>query len=555
MLNRRSLLEQLSLAGLAAGTAGLHGPAAGQPAASSSGSPLAQGLPGVVLQAGRHEVNANLTVRADVLAMPGATIHVAAGRTLTLLGDFQAPVGRVFTGEGRVDMNRGRAPAAHPEWWGAGRDDGAVDSLPALRACVAAHPVTLLGAGDYFIGDTWRIDLPHRRIWGAGSYWHGPNQGTRIVVTSATADAIRIGSARQPGAINDYLQSVDLRWLEASRSVAPRGEAAGVRLAHVLHSQVEGVRASEHVAGFAVAGAVRTILRDCLAFRSLQGERRFRGFHLDGRADIGLAGGNASVTLVDCNASVGGPPDLAESVGALLEGGFADTALHRFETGALATGIRIDGRRDAISAKQRRFGQANVHIVSPVLDGFSFAGIELTGGGSHAVVDILDAYCGLAPAALAGVHVHDWEGMVTLTGGQMIGWFNAVGGGDGRGVHAVNAAGLGLHGVKLLGCRRPVTLDRCRDFTIDVLVTNPDEPASSAALWVENCQRGSIRASVRGGRDAFHQGVYLRGANRALAVDCTGIDPASLRAGGERRLVTDGGLNALRGNAVTVTGL
>lgn len=554
MLNRRNLLEHLAAASLVSQA----GASVAAPAPAPAPQPVPQlreAAPSIVLSAGQHAVTTNMTVRADILVMPGATISVAAGKTLKLLGDFQAPIGLVFTGPGTVDLNSSRAAAAYPEWWGAGPNNGGVDSLLALNACIAAHPVTLLGASDYFISSTLAVERSHCRIWGAGNRGGLPGQGTRLIVTNAASDVVRLGPLQKPGSVNEFVQNVDLRWFEATRSVPPQGEATGVRLSHVLHCQVEGVSASQHANGFSAAGAVRTYLRDCIAFRSVVGTPVFRGFYLDGRRDIGLAGGNGSIFLIDCNVSTGGDPKLRESIGALLEGGFADSFLHRFETAAVAVGIRVDGAVDKLSAGQKRSGQGNLHIVSPILDGFAFAGIELTGGGAYALVDIVDVYCGLAPESFAGIYVHGWRGLISVTGGQILGWYNARAGGNGLGIHAEQSEGLGLHGLKLLGCKRPISLDRCRDLDIDVAITNPDEPATSAALWLDSCQRGTVRARVKGGRDAFHQGIYLRGTNRALSIDCMGIDPACLRAGGERRLVTDGAPTALRSNGISVTGL
>jgi hypothetical protein len=129
MVSRRELIGRMSAVAFAATATD----ACAQTGTAPASPLLAAKLPGITLPAGKHNVSANITVRADLLLMPGATIEIAAGRTLTLLGDFQAPVAHVFTGPGRVDLTGSRAPAAYPEWWGAARDDSSRDSLPALR--------------------------------------------------------------------------------------------------------------------------------------------------------------------------------------------------------------------------------------------------------------------------------------------------------------------------------------------------------------------------------------------------------------------------------------
>lgn len=524
---------------------------------------LAADLPGITLPAGRHVVASNLTVRADVFLMPGAIIDVAAGKTLTLLGDFRAPIGRVFTGQGRIDLNRSRATEAYPEWWGAGRDDSQIDSLPALQACVAAHPITILGAADYFISATWKIALPHRRIWGAGKYWHGPNQGTRIVVTNGQSDVIQIGFDTAPSAPNNYLQSIDIRWLEVSRSAAPEGRdaaaAAGMRIRFVLNCLIEGISASEHAIGFSLIGAVRSYIRDCQAFRSVSavGEKKsnFWGFHLDGRTDIGLAGGNASLFLIDCNASLGGAPALSECIGAFVQGGFADSFLINFETSGVATGIVVDGMASTLGATQTKKGHANLHIAMPVIDGFSKAGIDISNVSQHGVIDITDPYIGSGIGTFAGIFLHDCKGMTTITGGQLVGWLDAENGGNAIGIYCLNAEGIGIEGTKLLGFRRPIGFDRCSDFTINAAINNPAQVASQAAIWLKDCSRAFIRTRIKGRTNAFPQGIYLRSGNTRLSIDCIGIDPKSIQGGASNCFQAEGVKSGVKIPSIAVTGL
>lgn len=534
MVSRRQLIGRMSAAAIAAPVAALAQDSPG------SGGGLAGKLPGIMLAAGRHVVGANLIVRADVMVMPGATIEVAAGRTLTLLGDFQAPIGHVFTGPGRVDMNASRAVAAHPEWWGAARNDSSRDSLPALRACVAAHPVTLLGAADYFIGDTWKIDIPHRRIWGAGKNWGGPNDATRIIVVSADKDVMQLGFDKAPGGgMNSYLQSVDLRWMELARSAAPRARdgtsAAGLRVRYTLDCLIEGISADEHTVGFSCVGAVYTHLRDCRAFRSIAGDRggsqHFWGFHLDGRASIGLSGGNASLYLNDCGAAIGGSPGLSESIGVFLQGGFADTFIQNFETSAIAVGVKVDGMADVIGADFARSGHGNLHLLMPILDQTAAASIEITNVSAYAAIDIVDPYLGPSPTALAAIFIHRSKGLVTINGGQAIGWYNNVHGGNALGVYGQDADGIGIHGLKLIGFRRPVSYENCQDFTIDAMINNPGEKAVQAAISLLNCGHGQVRSRIKGRADAFPAGIDLRGGNHHLSIDIAAIDAACLTGG------------------------
>lgn len=558
MFTRRALVTQMSAAAVFASSGAVAAPT-GLPSVRTA--TLSDDGPGITLAPGHHKISANMVVRADVLVMPGATIEVAAGKTLTLLGDFQAPIAHVFTGSGLVDLNRSRAAMAYPEWWGAARDDATSDSLSALQACVAAHSTTVLGAADYYISATWKIQIPHRRIWGAGKYWHGPNQGTRIIVTNPSSDTIQLGFDVSPGILNNFLQSVEIRWLEVGRSAPPlvQGEAsaAGLRIRYVLNCLVEGVSSAEHVVGVSILGAVRTYIRDCQAFRSVSpstgGPHAFWGFHFDGRTNIGAAGGNASIYLVDCNASVGGNPSLTESVGAFLQGRYADSYLINFETASIATGIRIDGMASALNADQAKAGHADLHIVMPILDSFGGVGIELVNLSDHAMIDIVDPYLGAGLGARAGIAFRAAKGMTTITGGQVIGWVDADAGGHASGIEGIDSEGLAIEGTKVMGFSRPVVLDRCRDLSINVAINNPAQRTSQPAIWLRDCSRGHIRPRIKGQADAFAQGVALASGNNHLSIDCTAIHPESVRGGGKNILQTGGSKvdRSLPGIAIT----
>jgi hypothetical protein len=515
---------------------------------------------GVTLAPGQHDVLTDLLVRADVKVMPGATINIASGKVLTFLGDFQAPVGIVFTGGGRVDMNKCRAEAAYPEWWGAGRDNSGVDSLPALRACIAAHPTTHLGAADYFISAPLKIDISHRKIWGAGKYWHGPNQGTRIILTNAEQDVIIIGTEKQPASPNDYVQSVDIRWMEVIRSAPPAGsvnKACGVRISYVLYCVVEGISASEHAIGFSMCGAIYTFVRECYAFRSSRGTgtaASFWGFYFDGRRDIGLAGGNASLYVTDCGVSLGGAPGLTEGIGAFFQSGYADTYLTRFETAAIATGIKIDGVNRTMVGRPAYGGHENLHIHLPIIDGYNGAGIEITNISEYALIDIVDPYLGAGAGGTAGLYMHECKGLTTVTGGQFIGTYNAEHGGNATGVTCVNVDGLTLEGTKLLGWKKPASFDRCQDFTLDMAINNPAQQASQAAISLKDCTRGSIKSRIKGQAGVFPQGVYLQGACSQLTIDCTAIDPNAIQGGVSNCFQSDGSRQLAKAG-ITVIGL
>lgn len=529
LVTRRALAPVLAAS--AAGAAAVRAPA--QSPAAPGG--LAAFPPDTVLTAGLHWVTANLTIKGDLVLLPGARIDIARGVTLTVLGAFSAPVGPVFSGEGRADLNRSRTPAAHPEWFGAETDDAAADCLPALRACLAAHPVMHLRAADYWLSDTFVVDRPFVRIRGAGYRGTDRGEGTRLLVRSGSADVLRVGRDRAPGSVNDFLQGVDIRGMELGRTMpvapGPRGEPAGLRLQYVLHCQFEGLSARESGIGYAATGAVRTYLRDCIAFRSLPGTTpgTWRGFQLGGFEEIGLAGTNGSVFVTDCNVSIGGAPGVRDSVGLLLEGGFADTFVINFEAIALETGIRVDGAA-ARMGERAVSAQANLHLRMPVIDQCGSVGIDLRDTSEYALIELTEPYVAVAPGAASAIRFTGTRGATTITGGQLIGR-SASGDSDVIGLHGRSASGIDVIGLKIADFARPVSLKGCTRIALAGQVHNPLVRSAAPAVVLQQCRSIRIGLGISGQPRAFAGGVTLAEAPRGpVSIDATLIEDAALGA-------------------------
>lgn len=545
------MIGHISRRGLVAGAAS----AAAATTALATAPNLADSPDGIVLGPGTHYVTLSTTIKSDLTLLPGARIEVAAGRVLTLKGGFSAPVAGVFTGPGRVDLNASRCHAAYPEWWGAVTDDPAADCLPSLQACIAAHPCIVLRAADYHTADTFIVNRPHVRIWGSGYRGVTPGQGTRIIVRSGTADVVRVGPSAKPPQVNDFLQGVDLRWIDLTRSRpldAPSSAPppAGLLAQFLLFCQFEAVGSRENGAGFIARGLVRSAFRDCIAFRSFDGARSgapFRGFILDGDGDIGLAGGNASLSLDNCNVAVGGTPNIADSVGLLMTGGFADTRIASLETTQVATGIRVTGNT-AVLGPRAAVAHANLHIHAPVIDQ-CVIGIEITDTAEQALIDLTAPYIGLAPAAEAAIRLNRMRGAFTLSGGQVLGGMNAQADGNAIGLHVANSSGLSVAGLKLLDLRRPVALENCRQVSLQAWIGNPGEKPTAAAATLTRCDRIGAALQISGRPGAFAQGIAIDPGTTDVAIDSTGIDQRAIAGSriviGSRPLPIPGRLSSI----------
>lgn len=518
--------------------AGLAGAALAPAPAAAAAATLDGGAGATVLAAGVHRVSGNVTLKTDLQVQPGAVIELAPGATLTILGALQAPVGRIFSGEGRVDLNRSRTPHAHPEWWGAMPGDNAPDTLPALRACMAAHPVMHLLPADYPVSDTLVVDRPFARVLGSGFRGTLGWRGTRLILTNGTGDVLRAGPATRPGSVNEFPQNIDIRRIALCRSMPAAGAAAGLSAQYLLYAHFEQLSANEHGTGFRARGLVRSQLLDCVAFRSLPGVRAgdvWRGFLLDGMDDIGLAGGNASLFLTDCNATIGGDPQAADPVGLLLEGAFADCFVRNFETSSVPAGIRVDGRTDRIGARARN-GQVNLHIAMPIIDQCGDAGIEVRDTSPHMMIDISEPYVAAGPRTRAALSFRATRGSTTISGGQLVGMTNSAAGGTAIGLSASDSEGLQVHGLKILDHARPIALEKCAGFALHGWIANPGGSSPGPAAVIADCARGTAQLIIGGQAGAFDAGVRIEGAARGVRIDATMIDARALRGGGDRRV-------------------
>lgn len=511
----------------------------------------------LLLTPGTYLVKASITFTGLVSMQRGAVLKIESGATITFAGGFSAAVHQVFSGAGQVVFARAFIREGYPEWWGA--VTGGPDCLAALQAALQALPIVQLQAADYFTSATLRISTPHVTLRGVSKRWAGANQATRVIVKSGTADVVFIGTETNPGGVNRFLSQVEIRNLEVTRdrAVTPPSNgaeitgAAGIRLQFTIFTYIEQVHSSEHTLGFVLNGTVRTHLRDCIAFRSQPGVSSvndvFYGYLLNGNAQIGLAGGNASTYITDCTAGTGGiaqsplfgSPALADSVGFGLSGPPVDTFFIRPEASAVNSGIFVSG--DGSQA-----GNADLHIINPIIDQFGLHGLFLSGVGPYGAVDVVGGY--FAPAGgntSFCIRVRNCVGMTALTNNQYVAWSNPLA----IGLFVESSSGVAARSNMHLGSRRPVGLTGSTSCEIADVIHNPEQMASQAAVRLESSSRNRISPIVKGKAGAFPQGILLAGIDNAYnELSCTGIDASSIAGGAANKLV-------IGATGVTATGL
>jgi hypothetical protein len=506
---------------------------------------LGEQSPPLMVGPGIARITASTVVKVDLLLQPGAVIEVAAGQTLTLLGGLIAPIGQIFAGPGRVDLNRCRIARAHPEWWGAAPGDSNRDSLPALRACLRAHPVMHLLAADYFLSDMLIVDRAFCTITGSVFRGTQAGDGTRLIVTNGAADVMRIWPEASPGGVNAFLQNIAVCGLALCRSVVPDTAGghmpAGLRAQFLLFADFREISAPEHGASFVARGLVRSTLTDCVAFRSMSGAQAgqlWRCFPFDGSRDIGLAGGNASIFLRSCNATIGGAPALADAAGLQIEGAFASTFVTEFETSGVPTGIRIDGKTALIGGRARH-GNIDLHLVLPVIDKCASVRIDILDTSSEALIDVIDPYIAVAPGAAAALRFQDMRGLATVTGGQLAGAVDLTSGGRAVGLSASTSGGLQVSGFKMLEHARPASLAGCSGFALRLAIANPSSRPCASGIILRDCESGTADILLSGQNSAFASGVRVEGSAKRLRIDATTISASAVGDAGKRVMLED----------------
>jgi len=146
--------------------------------------------------AGIYPITSNTSFSDATLLLPGAVFQIEAGVTLTIVGPFEAPRQRVFTGEGLVRFADGAVEAVRPEWWGFSSAASATVNDAARRA--ARDSITLRGtvrypAGAFLVADYVPINRSYIRFEGESRF------GTVLVTTLATGDVTGIDGTLQPG--------------------------------------------------------------------------------------------------------------------------------------------------------------------------------------------------------------------------------------------------------------------------------------------------------------------------------------------------------------------
>jgi hypothetical protein len=448
----------------------------------------------------------------------------------------------------------------YPEWFGAvvNSNSGGIPAanLAALQACVVLCPVTNLQAADYWISSTWKIQTQYRTVRGeVMSDGYNTGTGTRVLSLNTAANVIQVGPDSAPsGGTSAYFRNITVenicaRWVAALTPPAAGSESTAVKawlFNYLLYCQFKNLAAWEPIIGFYFYGCVYTKFDDCVAFRSISYgglNDFFRGFWAQGIPPI-LTGGNPSLFLNRCSASLGGAPALVRPTGFYTNGNFADMFIDKFETAAMHTGIWIDGVGGNPGSSK-----LNLHIRDCILDQCSQNGIIIGTLNAMGMVTINGGYAQVNDNGATGKGI--WLTGSSNNGSVSIGGGIQILSGQGTtnyGIYVSQQSNVKVDSTVIVeDFYNPIVIDggseRC---DLRATINNPNTGnALSAAVFINSAVECYIAPSIDGKSNAFAQGVFSDGT----LLDRSTIDPTMFNSA----TIGGGAVDKVQINSVQIT--
>jgi len=505
----------------------------------------------ILIPSGTYTINSNVTFTSPVTMQGGAKLNIATGVTVAFTKAFDANIYQVFsiTGTGKVTFNWQYLSVGYPEWWGAA-GDGATDSYAGITACLLACHITQLQNGDYFVSDTIVMDQPHRTLAGRGSeYEDTDSQVTRLLVTSNSKTALRVGPTLEPATVNSFQKQNVVRDIYIARTIAPliSSDCTAVFIQYTLYTQLTNVKADTSIYGFQFFGTVTLTASDCSSVRAIAGSGsgtdKWYGYYINGNAEIGLAGGNASIYLNYCIAGCNiASLSVGNSVGFYADAAFTDMFFESPETVSCKIGIQLLGNANTGTVATN----TDCQIKNPINDAFYQYGIFIKNVNKYGSVAIVEGYYGLNAAATAALYVQDSLGSVQVSGGQFI-MFPSI---TATAIIGDNSSGLLIDGCQILESSvSGVVLISCSSCDIRPLVKNYFYRLANAGVQLSGTSTANnIAPIVYGSASNVALGVQFVGASNARnEINCTGIDSTCLTVSSDKLQIN--------GASITSTGL
>lgn len=118
---------------------------------------------GFTVSTGTYLIGTNLTITQPMIMLPGASLIVASGITVTISAPFDAGLWKVFSGAGSVKFTGGTVDYAYPQWWGAISNNDTTtfsnDCSAAFQSAVNSNAAVFVPSGYYYIASTVIISI------------------------------------------------------------------------------------------------------------------------------------------------------------------------------------------------------------------------------------------------------------------------------------------------------------------------------------------------------------------------------------------------------------
>lgn len=493
-----------------------------------------------IIPSGTYEIGSNLTLPNFVTMMPGATLQIASGKTVTFNAGFDAGIYRVFSGSGTVVFNPEFLSTGYPEWWGAVTNNGS-DCLSSINASIVACRVTQLQCADYSVSSTVLMQTPNRTLQGMGNdYISVTGSATRIIVLSGSLNTLQIGPNTAPGGgLSAYLPEQAISNLQLTRSVVPVNGSAcsGLIVQFSLYTNIDRVKSVEHVYGFHYTGTVQCHTRQSQSFRSTAGTGigtdQWFGFYIDGISNVitGVSG-NASLYIDECNASPAGSAPFSQCYGYYMDGGFSDVFISRCEADGNTYNIAVIGN----GLSTQNYGDNDLHLVECILDGFLTAGVYLNATSEYGSIDINGGYA--APSATgtptAGILYNGSNAQVVVKNFQIVCGPNAAC----TGITAISSRNIESQ-TQIIDCGTVcVALSNVTNSRFLDRITNYAATATQALQCSNTNSRIYAQIGATGKSSGLSIGYQLLSTTTTLSeFNCSCLDASAVSGGSANKLV------------------
>lgn len=499
-----------------------------------------------VVPAANYYIASSISLASNIKFLPGATLIIPNGVTVTFNGRIDAGATQIFNTSGTGAVVFGLMPLfGFSEWWGVipNSSGAATTNLAAMNAALVALQTTQMLAEDYWFSGTIIHKVGGHILRGTGLWYDGStaHQATRILSTSNSAPIIQVGLSTFPGSINAMPFGIRLENVYLNRSVAPLISSAcdGVQLQFCVSSTLQNVKSADSMNSFHFTGVVSSYAIDCQAVRAVAGTGAgtdtWTGYFVDGNTFIGAAGGNASLYLVRCNAgcNISALQTTSSNGFHLVSGnyGFQDTFLDHCETVSCYIGTLLDGGAG---------GTADVHILHQIDDQCKKYGLLASNMQSNFALDLTDYYCGPSSSAQFAMYFNNCLGAVNIKGGQLL--MSGL-----SGVQAVNISGSvgvamrGLMITELVGAVG-VAVANSSNCVIEPILHNATHSTTAAAVQLSGTTAACrVAPLVYGQSNGYGFGIQVLGTSDARnEYNCSGIDSSTIAFGSGNKLVRNG---------------